>query len=129
MSLSLLRATVRPDITSDRGVHNFCYMIMPHKSDAVNAGINNIALQYNSPLIKSDYEWTLPLFEPLYLQAAKLSEDKKRTVIRLTEEYGNRGIIVLDKPVKILNMLEEQIGESNVIEYKPFEILTLGVDL
>ncbi len=129
MSLSLLRATVRPDVTSDRGVHNFCYMIMPHKSDAVNAGINNIALQYNSPLIKSDYEWTLPLFEPLYLQAAKLSEDKKRTVIRLTEEYGNRGIIVLDKPVKILNMLEEQIGESNVIEYKPFEILTLGVDL
>jgi alpha-mannosidase len=52
MSLSLLRATMRPDVTSDRGRHNFCYMIMPHGGDAVSAGINNIALQYNNPLIK-----------------------------------------------------------------------------
>ena len=57
MSLSLLRATIRPDVTSDMGVHNFCYMIMPHSDNAVNAGINNVALQYNSPLIKADVQY------------------------------------------------------------------------
>ncbi len=128
MSLSLLRATERPDVTSDLGHHDFCYMIMPHRSDAINAGINDIALQYNSPLIKCDSEWKLPTFEPLFLQAAKHSEDGKMTVIRLCEQSGNRGIIHLDKSVKILNMLEEVTGETTTIEYSPFEIITLGVD-
>ncbi len=127
ISLSLLRATVRPDVVSDLGVHNFCYMIMPHSSDAINAGINNIALQYNNPLVKTDAEWTLPTFEPLFLQAAKRSEDGKMTVIRLSEQYGNRGYIILNKPVKILNMLEDEIKETDIVEYKPFEILTIGV--
>ena len=30
ISLSLLRATIRPDITSDIGHHDFCYTILPH---------------------------------------------------------------------------------------------------
>ena len=128
MSLSLLRATERPDVTSDLGHHNFCYMIMPHSDSAVAAGINNSALQYNVPLAKSNAEWTLPTFEPLYLQAAKRSEDGKMTVIRLSEQDGGRGVIALGKPVKILNMLEEVIGESDKIEYAPFEIITIGVD-
>ncbi len=128
MSLSLLRATVRPDVVSDIGEHSFCYMIMPHKSDAINAGINNIALQYNNPLIRTDDEWKLPCFEPLFLQAVKFSEDGKMKVFRLSEQYGNRGYIILDKPVKVLNMLEETVKETDVLEYKPFEIITVGVD-
>ena len=128
MSLSLLRATERPDVTSDLGHHNFCYMIMPHAGDAVTAGINDIALQYNIPLARSDAEWTLPTFEPLYLQAAKRSEDEKMTVIRLSEQNGSRGAIKLEKPVKLLNMLEEVEAETDIIEYAPFEIITIGVD-
>lgn len=128
MSLSLLRATIRPDVTSDMGVHNFCYMIMPHADDAVKAGINNIAFQYNVPLIKCDADWSLPIFKPLYLQAAKRAEDGSMTVIRLSEQNGNRGAIKLDKKVKLLNMLEELQGETDIIEYKPFEIITIGVE-
>ena len=128
MSLSLLRATERPDIVSDKGEHNFCYMIMPYKGDVVSAGINNIALQYNSPLIKSDLKWSLPTFEPLFLQAAKMSEDGNMTVIRLSEQDGLRGTLHLDSPVKVLNMLEEVQSETDTIEYKPFEIITLGVE-
>ncbi|MGN0457918.1 MAG: alpha-mannosidase [Eubacterium sp.] len=128
ISLSLLRATIRPDVTSDMGHHNFCYMIMPHKSDAVSAGINNIAFQYNVPLVKADAEWTLPTFEPLYLQCAKLSEDGSMKVIRLSEQNGERGEIKLDGKVKLLNMLEEVIGETDTISYSPFEIITIGVE-
>ena len=68
-------------------------------------------------------------FEPLYLQAAKRSEDGTMNVIRLSEQDGKRGSIKLDKPVKLLNMLEEVISETNTITYTPFEIITIGVDL
>ena len=127
MSLSLLRATIRPDVTSDIGVHNFCYMIMPHKDDAVSANINNISFQYNVPLVKADIVWDMPTFEPLYLQAVKKAEDSDMTVIRLSEQNGTRGQINLDKRVKLLNMLEEVIDEVDTISYKPFEIITIGV--
>ena len=127
MSLSLLRATERPDVTSDIGEHSFCYMIVPHENDAVTAGINKLALQYNTPLVKGDYTWNLPTFESLYLQAVKKSEDGKMTVIRLCEQDGKRGYIKLPEKVKLLNMLEDIEGETDIIEYKPFEIITIGV--
>jgi alpha-mannosidase len=127
MSLSLLRATIRPDVTSDMGMHDFCYMIMPHSDDAVSAGINNISFQYNVPLVKSDVDYTGETYAPLYLQAMKKAEDGSMTVIRLSEQDGKRGKIKLDKKVKLLNMLEEIEGETDVIEYKPFEIITIGV--
>ncbi len=128
MSLSLLRATIRPDVTSDMGRHNFCYMIMPHADNAVSAGINKIAFQYNVPLVKADVSYTENTFEPLYMQAFKESEDGSMTVIRLSEQDGKRGKIHLDKKVKLLNMLEEVQAETDVIEYKPFEIITVGID-
>ena len=127
MSLSLLRATIRPDVTSDIGQHNFCYMIVPHSGNAVDAGINNLAFQYNVPLVKSDAEYSGNTFEPLYMQALKESEDGNMTVIRLSEQNGKRGKIMLKNKVKLLNMLEEIEGETDVIAYKPFEIITLGI--
>ncbi|MBP3559983.1 MAG: alpha-mannosidase [Clostridia bacterium] len=127
MSLSLLRATERPDVTSDIGKHSFSYMIMPHEKDAVTAEINKLALQYNTPLIKADCSWNMPTFEPLYLQAVKMSEDGKMTVIRLSEQNGTRGKIKLNQKVKILNMLEDILSETDVIEFKPFEIITIGI--
>ncbi len=128
MSLSLLRATIRPDVTSDMGKHDFCYMIYPHFDNAVNAGVNKIAFQYNLPLIKADVKYDGDTFEPLYLQAMKCSENGKMTVIRLSEQDGRRGAIKLSHRVKLLNMLEEIIGETDVVEYKPFEIITIGVE-
>ncbi|MCC8073482.1 MAG: glycosyl hydrolase-related protein [Clostridiales bacterium] len=129
MSLSLLRATVRPDVTGDIGKHNFCYMIVPHSKDAVTFGINKLAFQYNVPLVKADVSYNGPTFEPLYLQAMKKAENENMTVIRLSEQDGKRGKIKLDKKVKLLNMLEETQSETDVIEYKPFEIITIGVEL
>lgn len=127
MSLSLLRATIRPDVTSDIGQHNFCYMIYPHNKNAVDANINKIAFQFNEQLVKADVQYSGDTFEPLYLQAMKQSEDGSMTVIRLSEQDGKRGKIKLSKPVKLLDMLENEIGKTDVIEYKPFEIITLGV--
>ena len=49
------------------------------------------------------------------------------TVLRLSEQDGKRGQIKLQKKVKLLNMLEDIEGETDTIEYKPFEILTIGI--
>ncbi len=127
MSLSLLRATERPDVVSDIGKHSFAYMIVPHEGDHVEAGINRLALQYNTPLVKADCEWEMETFEPLYLQAVKQSEDGKMIVIRLCEQDGKRGEIKLSRKVRLLNMLEDIEGETDTIKYKPFEIITIGL--
>lgn len=128
MSLSLLRATVRPDSTSDMGKHSFCYKIVPHASDAVAAGINKTALEYNIPLVKADVSCQ-NTFDGLFLQAMKLSEDGKMIVVRLTECDGRRGVLRLPKKVKLLNMLEDIEGETDSLNYTPFEILTIGIPL
>lgn len=127
-SLSLLRATVRPDPTSDEGRHDFCYMILPHGGDAVTAGVNNAAFEYNIPLRQADINWNFGDFSPLWLQAAKLSEDGKMLVLRLSEQNGGRGALRLPRRAKLLNMLEDIIGEADEIEYSPFEMITLGFE-
>lgn len=127
MSLSLLRATVRPDVTSDLGHHEFSYMIYPHGDDFVKAEINNIAFEYNIPLSKADFSLNKS-FDGLYLQTMKLSEKGDMVVVRLSEQNGRRGTLRLDGRVKILNFLEDIIEETDTIEYKPFEIITIGIE-
>ena len=126
MSLSLLRGTVRPDIESDMGKHDFCYMLMPHSGSFVDAQVNNKAFEYNVPLTKADVSCANK-FSGLFLQAMKRSEDGKHIVVRLSEQDGKRGTLKFPKPVKVLNMLEDVLFESDKIEYKPFEILTIGI--
>ncbi len=126
MSLSLLRGTVRPDIESDMGKHDFCYMIMPHSGSFIDAEINNKAFEYNIPLTRADVSCA-NTFPGLFLQAMKRSEDGKHIVVRLSEQYGKRGTLTFPKPVKVMNMLEDILFESDKIEYKPFEILTIGI--
>ena len=128
MSLSLLRATIRPDPTSDIGEHDFCYMIYPHGGTFTDAGINELAFEYNSTLIKSDLSFDRD-FSPLFLQAAKLSENGEYIVYRLSEQNGMRGTLDLKKKYCIMNMLEDITGEADNIEYRPFEIITIAEKL
>lgn len=128
-SVSLLRAPIRPDPTSDMGIHDFCYMIYPHGGDFVSAGINRKALEYNIPPVKADVVSGLPDFAPLWLQSVKLSENGKMIVYRLSEQDGRRGTVNPGRPFKKLNMLEDIEGETDLIEYTPFEIITLGEEI
>ena len=134
VSLSLLRATIRPDITSDMGQHDFTYAILPHAGDAVQAGVNRAALEYNIPLMKADPavpQWlrTALTDSGLWLQSMKLSEDGKALVLRLSEQDGRRGMLRMPFPVQLMNMLEDVEGEAGCVPYRPFELLTLGIPL
>ena len=102
-------------------------MIYPHGGDFVKAEINNIAYEYNIPLGKADLTCENS-FGELYMQAMKMGENGKMIVIRLSEQNGKRGAIKLGGKVKLLNMLEDVIGETDTVEYKPFEIITIGIE-
>lgn len=139
ITLSLLRATIRPDITSDMGHHDFCYEILPHAGNHIQAGINQKAYEYNVPLGRPDLTTSLtPALsellsdlaidkEGLYLQALKISEDGTRLIVRMSEQDGRRGKLKLSREVYPVNMLEENEAEpTKELEYKPFEILTFA---
>ena len=129
ISLSLLRATCRPDLLSDRGAHDFAYLIVPHEKTAQEDEINRMALEYNTPLLKADLPaLALPEMGSLFLQSMKQSEDGKKLILRLTEQDGRRGEIRFPFPVTVANLLEDEESETDRIAYKPFEMLTLCAD-
>lgn len=129
MSLSLLRATIRPDIQSDMGQHDICYVILPHAGNAVDAGVNSKALEYNVALVKADVSSPGWDFGELFLQAVKLSEDGTHIIFRLSEQNGRRGSLKLPCTMKCMNMLEDIEGETDTLSYHPFELITLGMEL
>ncbi len=129
ITLSLLRATERPDPLSDLGHHNFIYTILPH-GDMSYGAINNEALIFNTPLVKIEAisapeKWNAD--GQLILQSVKKAENSDITVLRFTETKGARGTIHFPEKVKILNMLEDIEYETDTVEYKPFEIITVGI--
>ena len=103
-------------------------MILPHGGDTVAAGVNDAAFEYNIPLRAADIEWKLGDFSPLWLQAVKLSEDGRMLVVRLSEQNGARGELRLPRRARLPNMLEDVTGEADMIEYSPYEIITLGFE-
>ena len=136
VSLSLLRSTIRPDITSDMGRHTIKYLIVPHEGDAVQAGINKLAFAYNVPLIQAapvlPEEWRKTLCESgLWLQSVKVSEDGKYLVLRLSEQDGRRALVRFPQGVYHMNMLEDADEEETTdAKYvSPFEIITVGIPL
>ena len=134
VTLSLLRATERPDPCSDLGRHDFCYLILPSAWTNDYHYVNRAALEYNAPLvciapieINGTLQALLDAFsEYLHLQALKRSEDGKKTICRLIETDGRRGCIVLDRTVTVTDLLEHPLYETDVLEYKPFEIITVA---
>ena len=127
MSLSLLRAPCRPDLTADRGKHEFCYLIMPHAGTATEAGVNRAALMYNHPLREISLPALhLPEAPSLFLQAMKRAEEGGGLILRLCEQDGRRGKVRFPGPVERMDILETKVLEvSEEIAYRPFEIITL----
>ncbi|MBQ6962034.1 MAG: alpha-mannosidase, partial [Clostridia bacterium] len=136
VSLSLLRSTIRPDITSDMGRHTIKYLIVPHEGDAVQAGINKLAFAYNVPLIQAapglPEVWRKALCDSgLWLQSVKVSENGKYLVLRLSEQDGRRALVCFPQGVYHMNMLEDADEEETAdAKYvSPFEIITVGIPL
>ena len=129
ITLSLLRATERPDPLSDLGQHNFTYVIYPH-GDMSYSDINKKALIFNTPLVKTEKLSVPEEFfgdKNLILQSVKKAENSDMTVLRFAESSGARGKLTFPHPVKVLNFLEDEEYEASEVSYKPFEIITIGL--
>ena len=101
----------------------------PHEGTAQADGINRMALEYNTPLLKADLPaLALPETGSLFLQSLKQSEDGKKLILRLTEQDGRRGEIRFPFPVTKANLLEDAEKETDRVVYGPFEMLTLCAD-
>ena len=128
ISLSLLRATCRPDLISDRGEHRFAYLIVPHEGSAAQAGIDKMALEHNTPLLAAELPaFNVPGADKLFLQGMKLSEDGESLILRLTEHLGCRGEIVFPFPVTVTNLLEDEERVTDRVPYGPFEMVTVSL--
>ncbi len=127
ITLSLLRATERPDPTADIGHHEFTYMIVPHEDDFIASEINKRAIEYNTPLIFEELGSDID-FGALILTSMKLSENGERIIIRLSEQNGKRGVLSGIGSFTVTDMLERDIFATDSYEYKPFEIITIAID-
>lgn len=149
MGLTLLRSTIRPDVYSDKGLHNFTYALLPHKGSPEDGGINEAAWQFNVPITvfssdaANDTTWMNLAPGNLHLQAVKRAEcdERERTfIVRFAELHGKRGKGVykfftgINQAFKV-NLLEDEeeqkgfIVEDGVLyfDYKPYEILSFKI--
>jgi alpha-mannosidase len=143
LRISLLRAPKAPDPTADMGEHAFAYAILPHAGGWQEGGVVGEARAFDAPLRwgagVAAGSWAQVDAPGLVLDTVKLAEDSDAVVLRLYEAHGGRGRarIRLALPwtsARRANLLEDDVGpvavdgEEIVVDYRPWEIVTLLVD-
>ncbi|ACL70250.1 alpha-mannosidase [Halothermothrix orenii H 168] len=146
MRLTLLKAPIYPDRTSDREEHTFTYSIFTHDGNRQTGGLEEAAYDLNYPLIL-EQERRLKVKKPvltinvksLKCQAFKLAEDGSSDIIlRLAEVYGSHGKAKVHfnfniEGVSVCNILEEeqtslQVNDNTVtMDFSPYQIISLRV--
>jgi len=151
MRLSLLRSPTAPDLTADRGHHEFMYSLLPHVGDFRKGGVIEQACALNMPLHLVPTEprkGALPqkqsFFEVdrpgLFIEAVKHAERDDSVIVRLCEQFGTRGPARLTTPLPVKHAfradLLERSGEPVEWDHggvdfnvKPFEIVTFKLFL
>jgi alpha-mannosidase len=142
LRISLLRAPKAPDPGADMGEHAFAYAILPHTGGWQDGGVVAEARAFNAPLRwgagLGPGAWAQVDAPGLVLDTIKLAEDSDALVLRLYEAHGGRGHarVRLGVPftsARRANLLEDDIGPATidgdaiVVDYRPWEILTLLV--
>jgi alpha-mannosidase len=153
LGISLLRSPMHPDPLADEGEHHFTYSLFPHEGDWTEAGVVGEAFALNSPLCVAEAtpdtgelppESSLAAVEgvALALGSLKRAEDGRGLILRLYEPHGARGKSILRfmgeiKRAERVNLLEEAADETRLttegstlcVEVRPFEVLTLRLEL
>ncbi len=147
MRLSLLRSPKAPDPECDMGEHRFTYVLYPHfgglnLGEVVQTSYAINAETRSAHLAPSKGEsGKLPPFvfcedRNLVVETVKRAEDGTGMIVRLYESHNAKGKAPLsiiksfrsawlcsldEKPIEELEAVEDQV----MIEYKPFEIITV----
>jgi alpha-mannosidase len=158
LRITLLRSAGAPDIYPNLGKFNISYALFPHSGDWKN-GVWEEGEDFNIPvyaaeppslaLVKSHASrpeeasfFSLDKTN-IILSGIKRSEEGNELIVRLAEVEGRAGTVNLTLPFQIarahrLNLLEFPLenaaapginGRSVKIEYRPKEIITLGLTI
>ncbi|RYG45381.1 alpha-mannosidase, partial [bacterium] len=146
--LSLLRSPKAPDPMCDMGVHRFSYQLLPHPGSYHHAQVVPHAYAFNAELRTAFLEpsagegvGALPPFvsvdgKNLVIEAVKKAEDNDDLIVRLYECHNTRGRALLSsatdfRSAYLCDLEETPIGDLEsspdgvVVEYRPFEIITV----
>lgn len=126
----------------------FSYAILPHMGSWEEAGIQNEELIYQTPLVtnqsnkKTEIKEMIEVTSPLLVSTFKRSEDKQNTyILRIfnpLDKLLKNCNISLNFPIKklcMLNLNEDILSTINNfkgqldLEVKPYQILTLGIEI
>lgn len=146
INLTLLRATLAPDMTADQGSHEFAYAFTFWNGPFIESGVVREGYELNTPVVAIGGEAQLPsLFEldapNVILEALKAAEDGSGdVVVRLYEAYRATTRCTLRTTLEVAgawqtNMLEERRGPvavrdgQIVLRFRPFEIKTVRLVL
>ncbi|MHB1295044.1 MAG: alpha-mannosidase [Anaerolineae bacterium] len=149
MRISLLRGPVEPDSVADLGVHTFTYALYPHAEDWSRAGTPRAAEALNRPLLgvpmqaragESTKAFVTVDRDDVVVETIKKAEDRDELVLRLYENANRRGVARLTFARPVLSVRELDLMETPLrllkadertvwLEFKPYEIVTLGVVL
>ncbi len=143
LRLSLLRAPIRPDRTSDREEHRFTYSLFLDGGHWPSSGLVEAAFDLNLRMRAVPGKWDAggPFVQTgspaLHLQSVKRAEDGSGDlVLRLIELYGSHGQALLRVPepcagVSRCDLLERPLQSLEFspagipLDYRPYELITL----
>ncbi|UQZ36764.1 alpha-mannosidase [Paenibacillus sp. PK3_47] len=157
LRLSLLRAPRWPDSSTDIGIHEFTYSLLPHQGDWREGGVVREGFVLNQPLyahIAEAHDGVMPSSRSLLelkgnhtiIDALKMAEDASGAVIRMYESGGGRENVLLTLPgnsqvpdgrftVEETNLMEQpeaaqgiEVEEEGISRtFTPYEVVTLRV--
>ncbi|MDO4273903.1 MAG: glycoside hydrolase family 38 C-terminal domain-containing protein [Eubacteriales bacterium] len=149
VGLTLLKSGVYPAPEADKGNHSFIYSVFPHLGSWQEAGTVREAYGLNNPLQarrkKTGTEGVSRNFCPIFIpqnniiaEVLKGAEEGNALIVRLYECWNRRTIAQLSfaevfAKVYTCDMLEKEEvlvaeqADQCIIEFRPFEIVTLKV--
>ena len=145
MSLTLLKASNRPDDHADQGTHTFTYALFPHSGEWYQAAVDQEAWELNDPPLVFQGE-TAPLgglwlgdVPGVTFDAMKVAEDGGALILRFHEKEGRHARVSFQADFQFqswcpCNLLERQEGQPHTqrelsFTLRPFELKTIKFKL
>ncbi len=143
LGLTLMKSGTKPDNTGDKGLHELCYVLLPHEGAFCASEVVSQGYLLNVPVVMADgcaeirpVAWVD--VDNVVIETVKPAEDHADGyVVRLYEAERSKTACKLRlrgaKRVFVTNILEDVLeeleldGDSVELQFHPFEIKTLLV--
>lgn len=150
MRLTLIKSATFPSTEADRCKHVFAYSLVPHEGDYRQAGVVQLAYDFNEPMtaveigrqdgiLADRYSLVSLSRNNVIAETVKQAEDGSGMVLRMYEAYNQLANVDVTfgfdaKRVVLCDLMEQELealplrGSTVTLTVKPFEIITLKVE-